>query len=844
MTSDISNGVTTNVTRTESKRVKVYVLENNEWKDTGTGYCRGEVMEETGADVRKTAFLLVTNENEPHEVLLRSKLEGNIEYQRQEETLIVWKDADGKDIALSFEESLGCDTLCEFLVSVQRTIEPNISLVAVKSVDNGMGSIHEIITGPVALPSIDPIQTTTSLLDALKILNDNTSFEYLKTETVEFVLKHDYVNILINHFHKAELDEIPRDLFLLSNILKTLILYNQRDIIELLVDDSRIMGVVGILEYDTEFPTSKANHRKCLKTEAPTFKEIIPLENDELKGIIKKCFRLQFLKDVVLVQFLDDNNLSLMTDVILDLETCIIDSLQIDPFLDHLMELYDKELNAEQNSTEDLNQKRKEGIKLLHQCIQMSRNLDHLDKTKFYKVLVKKGLFNVLDYAFHTETDNNLRILATDTIIAIVEHDVLLIHNVQKEITQTKDEVSYTKLNDFNKKDRSAESTVDMTLLEILTTILLTDKNPGLREQVVQALNTLLHPEGCLGDGIDGYLDSSMDFNNSIIPKDNDNDLDIEGYSDNDKFETESGFHPAHHTQSIGFQVTEYFKQFYSKIAPTLFGPLIRDNEINPSQREIYLNDDVLMIHMVKLVSFICSEHERLISRKFVLENGILDAVSSFIASTNKLQLKLTSLRCIKNIICLDDKYYHRYMINNNLYAPIMELLREHMFEDNLANSALQDFFRIIATECLAYKENGDLFKYYDASIQNNTNESSGKSETSPSFNFTLLNKHLNEIFGDLLEKAEYISFVKQLRHQYGTNVKTKSTNLKRKASEEQQRSTDVAKMNCNNKPNNIAKNNVAYESFKQPMDDRTSSTDSQPATCLVGSPASYDTAI
>ena len=123
--------------------------------------------------------------------------------------------------------------------------------------------------------------------------------------------------------------------------MKTLILYNQRDILEQMVDDDKIMGIVGILEYDTEFPTSKANHRKCLHSYGPGFKEVIPIDNADLKSIIKKCFRLQFLKDVVLVRFLDDHNFNLIVDIILDLETCIVDFLQVDPFLDKLMELYD-----------------------------------------------------------------------------------------------------------------------------------------------------------------------------------------------------------------------------------------------------------------------------------------------------------------------------------------------------------------------------------------------------------------------------------------------------------------------------------------------------------------------
>ena len=253
MDEDTEQAVSVN---TEPKRVKVYILENNEWKDTGTGFCIGEV------DEGKFAYLVVSDEDSPTETLLKSKLEGNIEYQRQEETLIVWKDLGGKDIALSFEESMGCDTLCEFIVHVQRNIESNISLVTVKSSDNGLGSVHDIITGPVTLPSNDQQQNSQTLLEALKILNENTSFDFLKNETIEFILQSNYIDTLISHFHKAEEEKIPKDLFLLSNIIKTLILYNQRDILESMVEDDRIMGIVGILEYDTEYPTSKANHRK------------------------------------------------------------------------------------------------------------------------------------------------------------------------------------------------------------------------------------------------------------------------------------------------------------------------------------------------------------------------------------------------------------------------------------------------------------------------------------------------------------------------------------------------------------------------------------------------------
>ncbi|CCC71048.1 hypothetical protein NCAS_0G01610 [Naumovozyma castellii] len=730
---------------TEPKRVKVYVLEDNEWKDTGTGFCIGEINHELSSeskDEKDTAFLIVTDEEFPTNVLLKSKLEGNIEYQRQEETLIVWKDLLGHDIALSFEESIGCDSLCEFIVQVQKKVENNISLVAVKSNDNGVGSVHEIITGPVVLPNCEPEQDFDKLMESLKILNENTAFEFLKNETIEFVLQSHYIDILITHFHKAEKEHLIKDLFLLSNIIKSLILYNQRDILEQMVEDDRIMGIVGILEYDTEFPSSKANHRECLKSGDSNFKEVIPLENEDLKCIIKKCFRLQFLKDVVLVRFLDDHNFNLIIDVILDLETCIIDFLQVDPFLDKILALYRDPPNQLDQSQLEL---RKNGIKLIHQCIQVSRNLEPLDKSKFFKTLVRKGLFIALDYAFNIEADSNIRILATDMIITIIEHDILLIHNVQIE-NKIKPDVE-------NEKKLSSPSlssiSPDMPLLLILSTILLTDKNPGLREQVVQALNTLLHPEGCIAGGPDmDLLDEQTSNNLDMLSDDLDDSLNTISTRKNATQEN----------SDIGknseFQVLEYFNNFYREIAPILFKPLMSNAETEST------HDDILLIHLVKLISFISLEHNRATSRKFILENAILKNIANLITGNHILQLKLTCIRFLKNVLCMDDKYYHRYMISNNLYDPIISLLKDNITEDNLTNSCIQDFFKIISLQC-SQSERTESDDYNGLNGLNDpTNDPVlGYKRT----NFTMLNKYLLGRYGELIERLQDIPFIKDM---------------------------------------------------------------------------------
>lgn len=769
---------------TDPKRVKVYILEDNEWKDTGTGFCTGKIRQiinpisekpsnDKSSDIAPLdqviyeAYLIVTNEDIPDQILLESRLEGNVEYQKQEETLIVWKDIKGEDIALSFEESAGCDAVCNFLVQVQRNLKRNISLVAVRSSDSGMGSAHEIIAGPVSLPSIDSNQDTATLMDSLKILNENISYEYLKNETIEFIFKSNYVDLLINIFHKAENENSLKDLLLLSSIIKTLILYNKREIIESLVEDNHIIGIIGILEYDTEFSTMKANHRDYLKKRGPIFKEVLPVENNELKEIIKKCFRLQFLKDVVLVRFFDDNNINLILDIIIDFETCIINFLQTDPFLCKIINLYEIEgisatnvLNSTMASDDDneMKEKRRNGIKLLHQCIQMSKNLELSDKTKFYKFLIEKDFFNVLQYAFNTETDSSIRIMATDMIITIIEHDILLIQNVQHEKSSNNDissvdETYYYYATRKGNNDILEKQTEDMKLLSILATILLTDKSPGLREQVVQAFNTLLHPDGYLNGNAEGEYDSDgmlSNFNFSSLMEHEEYTNDSSGADQNNWFNSNSDSNKDlgnSDNNNNNIQLKRYFKNFYDQIALKLFSPLImdtntantddNDNDNNSNKQEY---DDYLLIHIVKLLSFIATEHNRIISRKFILENGILTNITKLIKSTHILQLRLTAVRTIKNIISLNDKYYNRFVITNNLFDPIFDLLRENLDKDNLANSCIQDLFKIITKNC-------DV---------NNEARS----------NFNILSNYLVGRFKDTLKEIDYLPFIKALLSQ------------------------------------------------------------------------------
>ena len=79
----------------------------------------------------------------------------------------------------------------------------------------------------------------------------------------KFIMSQDYVKQLIPLVQIAEDLEGQRELQSLCSIMKSIIMLNDTTIIEHVASDECIMGVVGALEYDPDFPFHKANHRQC-----------------------------------------------------------------------------------------------------------------------------------------------------------------------------------------------------------------------------------------------------------------------------------------------------------------------------------------------------------------------------------------------------------------------------------------------------------------------------------------------------------------------------------------------------------------------------------------------------
>lgn len=97
------------------RRVKVYTLnEDRQWDDRGTGHVSSGYVERL-----KGMSLLVRAESDGS-LLLESKINPNTAYQKQQDTLIVWSEAENYDLALSFQEKAGCDEIWEKNMSGSR----------------------------------------------------------------------------------------------------------------------------------------------------------------------------------------------------------------------------------------------------------------------------------------------------------------------------------------------------------------------------------------------------------------------------------------------------------------------------------------------------------------------------------------------------------------------------------------------------------------------------------------------------------------------------------------------------------------------------------------------------
>ncbi|QPG76161.1 hypothetical protein FOA43_003547 [Brettanomyces nanus] len=619
--------------RTQARRVKVYTLDGDKWIDKGTGYCTGEL--------KGGPHFMVRNENNSSEILLKASIEGSMQYQRQQDTLIVWTDLEGNDYALSFQEPEGCLALCKFLIDLQRTTEPNISLVAVFS--NGEdGEVTEVIAGPVPEPSIP---TDDNLAELLDLVSQGSKFPKFREMLLAYIQEKKYLHILIDTFHRNETRHKISNLHYLCDIIKTIIFYNDPDILDTLLEDDTIDGVLGMLEYDVELGNMKTNNREYL-AKMTRSQEVVPITNNDIKNLLKKTFRLQFLKDVVLARVLDDATFNGISNHIQINEERILKFIKNDRcFLADLFEYF----NTDGTTEPGLANKRQEAIRLLHQMVLIAKELQPSPRTRFFKALIEKGLFKAVQFALKQKCQDDIsRVLATEVIVTIIEHDVFLFRK---------------SCGPGNNESRFLESrdTYDTALINILTGILINEPNIGLKTQAFEALKMILDPSNLTN------APESLRSSPANSSSDDDNDC-------------------------ITNPCETFLESFYKYSANRLFAPLMTINENNMIGR----GDMVTYIGLCELCSFIAREHDKFYSHRFIVERKLLDGVAQLMDKKYPYQLRICALRCIKVIILLDDDILTSYIIQNETLSKFVSFLTETNNCNSLVNSVCLNLLEIL----------------------------------------------------------------------------------------------------------------------------------------------------
>ncbi|KAJ5146027.1 uncharacterized protein N7515_000591 [Penicillium bovifimosum] len=428
------------------KRVKVYELRDNDWFDRGTGFCTGQICEEEPR-------IFVESEDLPNRMLLETRITKDDGYQKQQETLIVWTERNGTDMALSFQEAEGCAVIWDFVNTVQQ------HLLSLASVDDALSDDLDHYQSVVL-----PAPELGTLPEIEQIVRNASMTQVGRDSLSKLIIRDDYIAKLVPLVSMAEDLESLIDLHRLCNIMKSLILLNDNTIIETVVSDHVILGVVGALEYDPEFPTHKANHRQYLADKS-RYKEVVPIKDALIRRKIRSTWRLQYLKDVVLARILDDPTFSVLNSLIFFNQMEIVNHIQANgPFLRELFSVFDPR---------NLDQKRKDdAVQFLHQCAGIAKNLQVPSRTQLFANFISHGLFAVIAFAVK-HVNPAMRTTGIDILVALLDHDPVMMRSYMLKAVN-------------EKKTPLTDTLID--LLHVETDL-------GVKNQLADAIKVLLDPQ-------------------------------------------------------------------------------------------------------------------------------------------------------------------------------------------------------------------------------------------------------------------------------------------------------------------------------------------------------------
>jgi protein phosphatase 4 regulatory subunit 3 len=214
---------------------------------------------------------------------------------------------------------------------------------------------------------------------------------------------------------------------------------------------------------DPDFPAHKANHRKYLANSS-RFKEVVRIQDVSVRQKIHYTYRLQYLKDVVLARILDDPTFSVLNSLIFFNQVEIVQHVQANPqFLKELFSIF---------TTPDHDPRRKrDAVLFIQQCCSIAKSIQLNVRAGLFNHFIGGGLFVVITYALK-HPESNIRVAGTEILIALIDHDALLMRSQIFKALQEK------------------QKPLTDTLIELL----LDESDLGVKAQMAEAIKVLLDP--------------------------------------------------------------------------------------------------------------------------------------------------------------------------------------------------------------------------------------------------------------------------------------------------------------------------------------------------------------
>ena len=322
---------------------------------------------------------------------------------------------------------------------------------------------------------------------------------------------------------------------------------------------------------DQEFPHHKANHRQYLQNRS-RFKEVVPINDENITRKIHATWRLQYLKDVVLARILDDPTFGVLNSLIFFNQVDIVTHLQQSPsFLKDLFSLIE--------GKDVLSTRRKDAVCFIQQCCAIAKNLQPQARQSLYGSFVQNGLLNVIVFAL-SQNEAPIRIAGTDILVAMIDHDPSMVRShIFKAIAEKR-----TPLTD--------------TLIELL----LIENDLGVKAQAADAIKVLLDPQQAPPDGM-------RQMNEQFLSK----------YRTNN---------------AVNQQTEQFIQDFYDNGAKKLFQPL-KDLEERESVKNLSFNEVSLYCHLVDILMYFVRQHLYR-SKFFIASEAITARVGQLLGSSQK----------------------------------------------------------------------------------------------------------------------------------------------------------------------------------------------------------------